>query len=241
MKKFKINTDKKLFKIIGKVKNIVFAVILAMLVLVLVFTTWARVSGKTPYVMGFAVYRISSGSMEPSLKIGDVILSRECDPLKLEKGYIVTYEGKEGEFEGKTVTHRVEKSAYKDKGKIFLVTKGDDNPSSDSPISTAQVLGKMVGKLDLITIFYNFFITPWGLIAIILLIILAFFNEIVILVQAILGFKQDDKNNLESIIQRYQKEKKELEVIEDQKNIPRRVQRRIAKAKSLKGRFAKRK
>ncbi len=206
MKIKKPKPDSKILKILILIKNIFFAVILTLFAAILVVTMISRVSGKAPSLMGYSVYRISSGSMEPTLKVGEVILSKSCDPESIAVGDIVTYEGQRGEFKDKIVTHRVERGPYSQSGERYIVTKGDNNPASDSPVNVNDILGKMECKLGAVSALYDFFVTPWGLISIILLIVLAFFNEIIIFVKSLLGFKEDDENSLESIIERYKNE-----------------------------------
>ena len=236
MKKLKYKSENKVFKIIRIVKNVIFAVILVILVAIIALNIITRISGKTPSILGYSVYRVSSGSMVPTFEVGDIILCRECDPMTLKDGDIITYDGTVGEFAGKSVTHRVIKEPYRENGNYYLVTKGDDNPVEDSPISVSQVTGIFQSKIDLLKFFYDFFITPWGLIAMIFLIILAFFNEIVIFVQAILGTGPDrkKKESVEDIIERIENEKSALaeaenseliegltladEILEDKKN-----------------------
>jgi signal peptidase len=199
--------ESRVMKAVRYSKNAIFAVLLVVLVGILIVTMLARVSGKSPSLLGFAVYRVSSGSMEPTLKVGDVILSQKCNPEDLAEGDIVSYEGSVGEFKDKIVTHRVQTAPYKENGEYYLVTKGDNNPAEDSPILFKQVCGKMIQKLDFLAMIYDFFITPWGLISIILLIILAFFNEIIIFVSALLGIEPKDNNNsVENIIEKYRNE-----------------------------------
>lgn len=163
-----------------RVKNILFGVLFVLLVLTLIVILVARINGETPKLFGFAVYRVSSASMVPYLKVGDIILCRDCDPMTLKAGDVITYNGTVGEFEGKKVTHRVVKEPYLDQsdGTYYLLTKGDDNPSEDSPVAISQVTGKLISKIGFLKVIYNFFITPWGLITIIALILIAFSNEI---------------------------------------------------------------
>ena len=64
---------------------------------------------------------------------------------------------------------------------------------------------------------FDFFVTPWGLLAIIALIILAFSNEIVLLVKAIFGIGfHENESSVEEIIERYQKEN----LAKKQQNLP---------------------
>ena len=209
-KKQKINKpENKIFKTLRIIKDIIFGVVLAVLVLTVIVVLTARINGETPTLFGHAVYRVSSGSMEPYLKVGDIILSKECDPMKLKEGDVITYDGKSGQFAGKRVTHRVVKEPYlnENDGKYYLVTKGDDNPAEDTPISVSQVTGKLEAKLDFLNSLYNFFITPWGLLTLIGLIVIAFFNEIIIFVRTLMGYGIEEKReDIQDIIERIQRE-----------------------------------
>lgn len=154
--------------------------------------------------------------MAPELAVGDVILVRDCDGSKVELNDIVTYVATSGEMSGKLITHRVVKAPYSEGGETYIVTKGDANNSADDPVKVSQIEGKMISKIGILKYLFDFFVTPWGLLAIIALIILAFFNEIVVLVKAIFGFGyQDDyKDSVEEIIERYQRENSEKKLSE---------------------------
>lgn len=204
-----MSIDRKKRTVIEKIiliKNIVFAVILVFLAAIIAFTTIARISGNSPSVLGFSLYRVGTGSMEPALEVGDIILSRSVDPAELRKGDIVTFMGVSGDMAGKMVTHRVISEAYEDNGDTYIVVKGDANDRPDAPVNTKNVLGVYVGKFNVLRAFFNFFITPWGLITIIALIVAAFFGELVTLIKTILGINDEKKQSLDEIIERYQKE-----------------------------------
>lgn len=192
------------------VKNVFFGVLLAAMVCLLAVVLTARMNGETPTLFGHTIYRVSSGSMVPYLQVGDIILSRECDPMTLKNGDVITYNGNSGQFEGKRVTHRVVKPPYYNAGdgKYYLVTKGDDNPAEDTPISTAQVTGIVVGKIGWLTKVYEFFLTPWGLLVLLGLIVLAFFNEILNFVKALfgVGVEEEQHEDIQDIIERVQRE-----------------------------------
>lgn len=191
------------------IKNTLLGLLLAVMALLMIVTLTARINGETPHLFGHALYRVSSGSMVPTLQVGDIILCRDCDPMELKNGDIITYDGKSGQFAGKKVTHRVVKEPYRnpDDGKYYLVTKGDDNPVEDTPISTSQVTGVYLNKVEVFRWIYDIFITPWGLIILIALIILAFFNEIIVFAKALLGYDDDEeREDIQDIIERIQRE-----------------------------------
>jgi signal peptidase len=193
-----------------RVKNIILAVVFGILFIIIALTMVARLTGGTPSLFGYSLYRVSSGSMEPALKIGDVILSRECDADSIANNDIVTYLSKSGSLAGKTITHRVIKPPYYKNGEKYIVTKGDANISEDDPVKASDVEGKFVGKVEILNYLYGFFITPLGLLTMIFLIIIAFFNEIIILVKAIagIGYEKQPEESVEDIIERYQRENK---------------------------------
>lgn len=201
-------TERKGYIVFTKIRSIVLTLIIVLAVAVVVVTMIARFRGEAPSMFGFSVFRVSSGSMKPDYQVGDVVIVKACDASELKVGDVVTYNGKEGEFAGKIVTHRVVKAQYEENGELYINTKGDANPLEDPRISASQVIGKVEGKVGILRVLYNFFVTPLGLLCLIALIIAAFFNEIIIFVKAVLGigYKEEKQESVEDIIERYQKE-----------------------------------
>ncbi len=201
------NTEKKdRFKVLRIIKNIILGTLIAFFTLVLITSMIARFTGSSPSLFGHSLYRVSSGSMRPELEVGDVILVRDCDGKQVEKDDIVTYVAQSGEMKGLLITHRVVKAPYQQGDEYYVVTKGDANDAEDDPVNVSQIQGKMLFKIGILKYLFDFFVTPWGLIAIIALVLLAFSNEIVVFVKAIFGVGYEEKTNVEEIIERYQKE-----------------------------------
>lgn len=148
--------------------------------------------------------------MKPELDIGDIILVEECDGNSVKNGDIVSYVATSGEMTGRLITHRVIKEPYKEGANTFVVTKGDANEISDSPINVNVIRGKLAFKLDFLKGFFDFFVTPWGLVALILLILIAFANEIIIFIKALMGYGDtNEEESVAEIIERYQREEAE--------------------------------
>lgn len=196
------------FKVLRIIKNVILSVVIVFLSLILILTVVSRIMGKAPSLFGFSLYRVSSGSMTPELAVGDIILVRQCEGTSVQKGDIVTYSATEGVMEGRLVTHRVAEAPYQKNGVYYVVTKGDANLQNDDPIKASQITAKLVVKLAFLNFFFDFFATPWGLLALIALIILAFFNEIIIFVKALfgIGLETEPKESVEELIARYKKE-----------------------------------
>lgn len=89
-----------------------------------------------PALLGWAPRVILSGSMEPRIHSGDVIVTRDVQGATLSKGQVITVQ--DPDHPEKTRTHRFVR--YDADGTI--VTKGDANPEADSShVGAADVLG----------------------------------------------------------------------------------------------------
>ena len=99
-------------------------------------------------IAGYRVYTIATGSMEPVLEVGDVIVIKEADYEELKVKDIITYESRAAGTEGMIITHRI---IDMDDETKQLETKGDANEAVDPVIKDDQVLGKFVYKFTLIS------------------------------------------------------------------------------------------
>ncbi len=81
---------------------------------------------------------VVSGSMEPTIHVGDLIVIHTKD-VSYSEGDIVTFYDTNEAF----VTHRIMSI---DDG--LMITKGDNNNSEDQPIPISQIVGKYVFKLS---------------------------------------------------------------------------------------------
>ncbi|MGN1137993.1 MAG: signal peptidase I [Ruminococcus sp.] len=187
-----------------KIKNIIFAIVFVLLAALMTVTIVTKINGGTPSIFGYSIYRVATPSMTPALEVGDVILVKDCDPLKLEKGDIITYQGQSGDLAGRKVTHRVVEEPYEKEKEFYIKTQGDCNNVPDPEVNVSQVLGIYQTKLDVLTWLYGLFLTPWGLLIVIVLIVTAFFGEILNLIRAFTGDlpEEENKESIEDIIER---------------------------------------
>ncbi|MDD5679613.1 MAG: signal peptidase I [Kiritimatiellae bacterium] len=93
-----------------------------------------------PLPGNYKIYTVLSGSMEPALKVGSVIVTVPDSNYKV--GDIITY--KPSSYSKTTVTHRI--SAIKNDGDIIAyAAKGDANNAADSQLVVpAMITGKTV-------------------------------------------------------------------------------------------------
>ena len=175
-----------------------------------------RFAGGTPSLFGYTLQRVSSGSMVPELEVGDVILSRnvgESDELKVDD--IITFDGSD-QFGEKNVTHRIIVAPYEANGVVMLQTKGDANYIADNPIAFSRVQSLMLKKLDFLRTIYDLFLSPWGLIIFIALLLLVFFDELMNIIKIATGnYRDEDEESISEIIERIQRE--DMEKAEEKK------------------------
>lgn len=89
-------------------------------------------------INGYVTLGVVSGSMEPTLEIGDLIVI-DTKVKNYKKDDIVTFYDSEGAF----VTHRI----ISIKGKK-MITKGDHNNTEDDPTDMSKIVGRYVLKIS---------------------------------------------------------------------------------------------
>lgn len=198
------------YRAVRMLKNTICWVLIVILAITMVIFLTTRIQGNTPTVFGYTIFRITTGSMEPELMIGDVILDKVVDEnTEIAVGDVITFEGG-SQFDGKLVTHKVIKAPYTDEnGNEMLQTHGIANEIDDTPISISQVRAKMICKIPFIDTLYNLFLSPSGLLIMILLIILVFIDEIINIVKILSGRNENRLENIGEIIDRIQSEKQD--------------------------------
>lgn len=98
-----------------------------------------------PLLAGWTPRVILSGSMEPRIHVGDIVVTRTVPGTTVTKGQVITV--KDPDHPEKTRTHRVLRRAADG----TIVTKGDANPQADSShISNHDVLGLGVVRVPFV-------------------------------------------------------------------------------------------
>ena len=115
---------------------------------------------RMPMPFGYGAAVVLSGSMEPELSVGDLILVKETDSVQVDD--VVVYQDTYS-----LVVHRVV-GVDED----MITTKGDANNVSDDPMDISLVKGKVFLVIPGIGHLVNFLKTPIGTLFIIALAIL---------------------------------------------------------------------
>ncbi|MBR1824588.1 MAG: signal peptidase I [Ruminococcus sp.] len=126
-----------------KISNIIVSIIL---IISVIFTAYVMINsarGKAVRVFGKSVLKVVTGSMEPSIHVGDYIIVEKTDTDTLEAGDIISFYSEQSDINGLLVTHRI--AEVEPDGSF--VTKGDANPVTDSvTVRPERIVGKYTGK-----------------------------------------------------------------------------------------------
>ena len=108
-----------------------------------------------PFVYGQRPYTVLSGSMEPAIGTGDVVVVERISPPQARVGDVVTFS--DPHRSGRLITHRVRSSRRRGR-RIDFVTKGDANNTVErwrvpagGVISRVRYRVPEVGRLALVT------------------------------------------------------------------------------------------
>lgn len=145
-------------------KNIIYIILLIITLIILIFNVFSAL-GKS--FLGYRIFEVGSGSMEPTLSVNDLIIIKDEDVFA--ENDIVTYRSGEN-----YITHRII-SINGDE----IITQGDSNNIKDNPINKKDIIGKYICTIKINGfIVYLFSITKfWILVFLIGILITALLPE----------------------------------------------------------------
>lgn len=118
---------------------------------------------KVPGFKGYKPFIVLSGSMQPVIQEGDLIITREQDAQSLKEGDIIAYRF----GENAVITHRIQ-AMEESEGQLLFTTKGDFNNVEDrDKVSAERVEGKYIMRVPGLGSFAMFLQTPLGLLLVV--------------------------------------------------------------------------
>lgn len=152
---------------------------------------------------GYSLFRVETGSMEPTISTGALLICKEADMEDIAVKDIICYRSQSKQMLGQVITHRVVEVLESSTGQILLETRGDANTVSDGFfVASNNLVGKVVwysGQKNILAGVIGFVTGRIG-----------FFGCIVIPVLLVSGLLLRDS------VKDIQKELKELEALEYQ-------------------------
>ena len=131
---------------VRRVLSTILTIILVGMLGLLIYVTVSAARGKIVSLFGRSVLTVVTGSMEPTLHVGDYIFIEKTDPARLAEGDIIAFYSEQSDIFGMLVTHRI--AGVEEDG--TFVTRGDANPVEDSVhVRPERIVGKYTGKARL--------------------------------------------------------------------------------------------
>ena len=138
-------------KTLKKIWNIISTTLVVLIVLCAIFLMGSR-------LLGYRVFNVISGSMEPKYSVGDLIYVKEVNPYEIEVGTPITFILNEDLV---VATHRVVEI---DAENQHFYTKGDANETVDaSPVHFNNVIGVPQFSIPLLGYVSDFIQNPPGM------------------------------------------------------------------------------
>lgn len=119
-------------------------VLLVLSVLLCLYVAIQVLSNGYVNMGGYMMFRVVTGSMEPTIPTGALMISHETDIETIQVGDIICFQTQEAEIWGKIITHRVVEVLKGADGDVLLRTQGDANLVADGYFVTR---GNMIGKV----------------------------------------------------------------------------------------------
>ena len=127
----------------NRIANIIASVLVVLALGFVIYVMVFSAQGKAVDVFGHSILRVVTGSMEPSLHVGDFIIIEKTDTDELTKGDIITFYSEQSDIYGMLVTHRI--VGRGEDGRF--ITRGDANPVNDSiTVAPEKIVGRFKRK-----------------------------------------------------------------------------------------------
>lgn len=141
-----------------KILRIIFYSFLTLLAIIGIIFIYKSVEkpNQPNFIFGHTTFYITSGSMEPTYDVGDLVIVKKNEEIKVND-VIVFVE------RGNRISHRVIE-IIEEGTNVFYQTKGDNNDTMDNfKVSDHDVFGVVVGKISHIGSIIDFIKGPTGI------------------------------------------------------------------------------
>ena len=134
---------KRIKDILLKLMNVVSILIIVVSVLALLSVIMAK-PGQAPNFFGYSLFRVMTGSMEPTIPTNSLIVVKRAEAQELAVGDVITFYSRDPSLLGEPNTHRIIRFE-EDEGRQLIITKGDANNIEDRfPTQAEDLIGKVV-------------------------------------------------------------------------------------------------
>ncbi len=156
--------------------NVLITVLLIFAVLMCLWVTVQVVGKGYVNLFGYSMFRVVTGSMEPTIPVGSLLICKQTGMETVQVGDIICFRAQESVIFGQMVTHRVTGIFSAADGSLLFETRGDANLVADGfMVSQNNFVGKVVwytGANNVLSSILSFFSNKIGFLACIVIPIL---------------------------------------------------------------------
>lgn len=126
----------------------------------------------------FNAYVVMSGSMLPSIKVKDIVVTKKIPEDRIKVEDVITFISPDERFSGITITHRViEKYFDSSINGYYFKTKGDaNNVADDALVPYDNILGKVILKVPKLGYLQDLLASKGALLVVVIIPCLAIFS-----------------------------------------------------------------
>lgn len=183
--------NKPVAKVFSIICTVLTAIVLALTAVIIVNMIVCRAQNKPVSFFGTSFAIVQTNSMEPEIKVGDLIVYHSCEYAEVEVGDYVVFvagDGFDEVIKGQSVVH--EAIAIAESG---ITTKGVNNPSADrAPVTAENLLGICTFNSAGWGAFFTF-LSKYGIIFIIALIAIPFIVSQIIKIVKLSKQREEEK------------------------------------------------
>lgn len=187
------NIAKKILKIVLK---ILYQILIMLCVILTIIILLQKISDSNKTILGYRIFRVITGSMEPEYDVGVVVICKETPANEINVGDDIVYLGTYGDYSGKIIMHEVV-GIDKDENNnnINFHAKGLHSASVEDPqIKTNQIFGVVKHQSGILTILYELATSIYS----------AFIIISVLVLNVFISFKFSGKNKVQELDEHYE-------------------------------------
>ena len=145
------------------------AILLILVSLFVLLSVVLTPAGQVPRVLGYSVFWVMTGSMEPEIPEKSLLVVKKTPPEEIAPGDVISFFSPDPALQVAVNTHRVVR-IEEEKGRFLFFTKGDANMIEDIyPVEASLLVGTVVFKSGVLGVVVSLLSSPLVFGAIILL------------------------------------------------------------------------
>jgi len=184
-------------KIIKIVLKLLYQMIIVLCAIMIVIIFMQKITDSNKTILGYRIFRVITGSMEPEYDIGQVVIAKQIPPEDIEVGDDIVYLGTYGDYNGKIIMHEVVGIDKDENNNLNFHAKGLHNLSIEDPqIKPHQIYGVVKFKSGILTKLYDLATSIYS----------SFIIITILVANVFLSFRPSVKDKLKRLNEEYEDE-----------------------------------